>query len=71
MEETIAYIIQRRREIQARGRQIDHMLEQGLPVDVDELRAMLYEVQEMKRALESILWLKRVMAGMDPQPPVT
>ena len=70
MQETIAHIIQRRREIRARGRQIDHMLEQGLPVDVDELQAMLHEVQEMKRALASIVWLKRVMAGMDPQPPV-
>lgn len=63
MNQTIAAILRRKRELEVRGRVIDRLLAMGIPVEQDELTAMLFEIQELKKDLASIVWLLRVLDG--------
>jgi len=49
--------------LEDRGRVIDRLLAMGIPVEQDELKAMLFEIQELKKDLASIVWLLRVLDG--------
>lgn len=66
MNEVLAACRKRRLEIHERGREIDALLAQGIPVEVDELESMIREIQEMRKTLKSIYWLQQQMAGVTP-----